>query len=69
MILDLRDPASIAAWYAIAPERHGQQLAAMAKVLPKFAPTIKAAGQQVRALRAPRSATSATENATEPLPS
>ena len=52
VILDLRDPASIAAWYAIAPDRHGPQLAAMAKVLPRFAAAIKAAGQQLRAAKA-----------------
>lgn len=54
MILDLRDPASIAAWYAVAPARHGQQLAAMAKLLPQFAGAIKAAGERVRAAKSGR---------------
>jgi len=52
VILDLRDPVSIATWYAVAPARHGQQLAAMARLLPQFAGAIKAAGQQVRAGKA-----------------
>lgn len=69
MIVDFNNPASIAAWYAVAPDRHGPQLAAMAKVLPRFAAAIKAAGRQVRAARASRSAPSATENATETAPS
>lgn len=69
MLVDFNNPASIAAWYAVAPDRHGPQLAAMAKALPKFAAAIKAAGQQVRAAKASRSALSATKSATEPAPS
>jgi hypothetical protein len=54
MLVDFNNPASIAAWYAIAPDRHGPQLAAMAKVLPRFAAAIKAAGQLARAARVGR---------------
>lgn len=51
MIVDFFDPASIAAWYATAPGRHGPQLAAMAKIQPKYAQAIKAAGELLRAER------------------
>ena len=51
MIVDFFDPQSIAAWYATAPSRHGPQLAAMAKIQPKYASAIKAAGDLLRAKR------------------
>lgn len=48
MIVDFFDPASIAAWYRIAPERHGPQLAAMAKIQPQYAQAIRLAGNLLR---------------------
>ena len=51
MIVDFFDPPSIAAWYRAAPARHGPQLAAMAKIQPKYAAAIKAAGELLRAER------------------
>lgn len=48
MIVRLTDPASIAAWYRIHPERHGPQLATIAKLRPQFADAIKEAGQLLR---------------------
>lgn len=43
MIVDIKDPASILAWWRIHPERHGPQLKAIAKLHPQFRPAIKAA--------------------------
>lgn len=51
MIVDFLDPASIVAWYRVAPDRHGPQLVAMAKIQPKYAEAIKAAGELLRAER------------------
>lgn len=48
MTLDLNDPASIAAWYAVWPERHGPQLRVFAKLAPQFRDAIKRAGEMLR---------------------
>lgn len=52
MTLDLTDPASIVAWYRVAPGRHGPQLAVWARVWPQFAAAIKRAGEMLRAKEA-----------------
>lgn len=43
MNLNLKDPASIRAWVAIAPERHKPQLRAFWKLWPQFRPAIEEA--------------------------
>jgi hypothetical protein len=48
MMLDLRDPQSIARWYRCHPGRHGPQLAGMAVLWPEFAPAIAEAGRLLR---------------------
>ena len=49
MIVDFRNPESIAAWYRVAPARHGAQIAAFKAMWPAFAAQIKAAGELIRA--------------------
>jgi hypothetical protein len=51
VIVDFLDPASIAAWYRVAPDLHGPQLAALKRVQPKYAEAITAAGELLRAER------------------
>lgn len=51
MIVDFLDPVSIAAWFRAWPARHGPQLAALARVQPKYAEAIRAAGELLRAER------------------
>jgi hypothetical protein len=51
LIVDFLDPASIVAWYRVAPERHGPQLAALKRIQPKLAEAITAAGELLRAER------------------
>ncbi len=48
MIVNLKDPAGIVAWYKVAPTRHGPQLAAFAKLRPQFADSIREAGRLLR---------------------
>lgn len=36
MPVDLTNPQSIAQWYAVHPQRHGQQIAAFARLWPQF---------------------------------
>ena len=48
MILDLTSAESCAAWWAIYPQRHGQQLAQFVTLWPQFAPTIRQAGELLR---------------------
>jgi hypothetical protein len=48
LIVNLKDPASIVAWYRVYPQRHGPQLAAFAKLRPQFAEAIKEAGRLIR---------------------
>lgn len=52
MIVNWRDPASIAAWYRVHPKRHGPQIAAFARMWPQCAAPIKRAGEMVRAKEA-----------------
>lgn len=54
MIVNMRDPVSILAWYLVFPERHGPQLALVAKLMPQFADAIREAGQMARAERTTR---------------
>ena len=49
MIVDFRNPESIAAWYAVNPAKHGAQIAAMKTLWPAFADAIKTAGEIIRA--------------------
>ena len=51
MILNLREPASILAWFKVWPERHGPQLAGMATRHAQFAGAIKEAGKLARSER------------------
>jgi hypothetical protein len=46
--LNWNDPASIAAWWAIFPARHGALIAWKRKHWPEFADSIMAAGQMLR---------------------
>lgn len=48
VIVNLKDPASIVAWYRICPPRHGPQLAAFSRLRPQFADSIKEAGRLLR---------------------
>lgn len=48
MIVNLKDPASIVAWYKVNPARHGPQLAAFARLRPQFSCAIKEAGRLLR---------------------
>ena len=43
MLIDLRDPASIAAWIQVAPHRHVAQLRGMWALWPEFRSAIVAA--------------------------
>ena len=36
MIVDFTNPASIAAWYAVHPAKHGPQLKALARLFPQW---------------------------------
>lgn len=54
MIVNMRDPVSILAWYKVWPERHGHQLAHSAKLWPQFADAIAEAGRLARSERASR---------------
>lgn len=45
MNVDLNNPKSIAAWFRVNPRRHGQQIAAFAKLWPQFAKAIAEAGR------------------------
>lgn len=49
MILDMRDPASIAAWVRWAPERHWPQLRAMVRLHPKWKDAAKKAQALLKA--------------------
>lgn len=53
MRIDWHSPESIAEWWSIWPERHGELIAWRAKVCPQFAAAIRAAGELIRA-RNPR---------------
>lgn len=48
MKLDLTDPASIAAWRNVAPERHDQQLRTMWRLWPQFRAAIEASRGMVK---------------------
>jgi hypothetical protein len=50
MHLDWHCPESIAAWWAIWPERHGALIAWRARVCPQFAAAIQAAWVLIRAV-------------------
>lgn len=47
MIVDMTDPKSIAAWYAVWPERHGPQLTFFRRY-PEFAKAIGEAAKLVK---------------------
>ena len=49
MIVDFRNPESIAAWYAVNPAKHGAQIAAFKAMWPRFADAITKAGEIIRA--------------------
>jgi len=51
MQMDMNDPKSIAAWYRIAPNRHGKALAVFARIWPQFAASIAEAGRILRGKR------------------
>lgn len=51
MRLNWHDPASIARWYAIWPERHGALIAWKRKASPEFADSILTAGAIVRGMK------------------
>jgi hypothetical protein len=54
MTLDLTDPASIVAWYRVAPGRHGPVLVVFARLAPQFREHIKRAGDLIRAAKQER---------------
>ena len=49
MIYDFNDPASIAAWVRVAPQRHWLQLKAMVRLYPRFREPARAAALLLRA--------------------
>lgn len=53
MIINMRDPESLARWLAIWPARHWQQLAAMCAVHPQWREAALAAREIVRSGRVP----------------
>lgn len=53
MIVNMRDPESLARWLAIWPSRHWQQLAAMCAVHPQWREAALAAREIVRSGRVP----------------
>lgn len=48
MKVDFTDAKSIAAWFRVNPKRHGQQIAAFARLWPQFASSIAEAGRLLK---------------------
>lgn len=47
MLLNLKDPESIVAWWQVFPDQHDNYLSLKLKVSPEFAPTIREALRRI----------------------
>jgi hypothetical protein len=71
MNINLTDPQSIAAWFRVAPARHGPMLRHWLKAWPEFAPGIEAARELIppRQAAAPSPCTAASHAMSSRRPS